>query len=91
MTNDHDHSHDHDHHHAHDHPHHHAHPETDPNHVEFIGGRPILNVANVPASLRHYTEVLGFEVSWAWSPTNQFAHSDEPPTIAQVMRGHATF
>lgn len=78
-----------DHDHDHAHPHHHAHPESDPARVEFIGGRPILNVANVPASLRYYTEKLGFDCSWTWSPQNQFAPGDAPPTIAQVMRGHA--
>jgi uncharacterized glyoxalase superfamily protein PhnB len=82
-------SHDHDHNHDHAHPHHHAHPESDPTRVEFIGSRPILNVANVAASLRYYTEVLGFACSWTWTPTTGFGQTAEPPTFAQLMRGHA--
>jgi uncharacterized glyoxalase superfamily protein PhnB len=94
MTDTHDHDHDHDHEHSHDqglghaHPHHHAHPESDPNRVEFIGGRSILNVANVADSLRHYRDVLGFKVSWAWTEQAGFAATSAPPTVAEVMRGH---
>ncbi len=79
-------SHDHDPSHAH--PHHHAHPESDPARVEFIGGRPILNVADLPASLRYYTETLGFSLSWTWTQQAGFSATSAPPTLAQVMRGH---
>ncbi len=85
MAHDHDHPHDHEHPHAH--PHGHPHPEVDPNQVEFIGGRPILNVADVPASLGYYTEQLHFSLISAWSPTRQFA-GGAAPTFAQVKRGH---
>ena len=82
------HEHPHDHPHPHTHPHAHAHPEVDPNHVEFIGQRPVLNVANVPASLDYYVQKLGFELGFAWSDSNRF-NGGAPPTFASVMRGHA--
>jgi uncharacterized glyoxalase superfamily protein PhnB len=81
------HAHPHDHGHPHAHPHGHAHPEADPSRVEFIGARPILNVADVPASLAYYTQQLGFTLSWTWSQADRFG-GQAPPTFAQVMRGH---
>ena len=42
---------------------------------------PILNVASVPASVRYYVDVLGFDLDW---------DEGEPPTMASVSRdGHA--
>lgn len=38
---------------------------------------PILNVKNVPASMRYYVDKLGFEVAWDWG---------DPPTFACVRR-----
>ncbi|MCC7358994.1 MAG: VOC family protein [Anaerolineales bacterium] len=80
---------DHDHSHAHDHahPHAHAHPEVDPNHVEFIGGRPILRVANVAAALAYYTQQLGFAVGFEWAEGGGLA-GGAAPTHAEVRRGH---
>ncbi len=86
MADAHDHPHDHDHPHAHPHGHHH--PEIDPNHVEFVGQRPVLNVANVAASLEYYVGKLGFALGFAWSDSNQFG-GGAAPTFASVMRGHA--
>jgi len=86
-AHDHDHPNDHDHDHPHAHPHGHAHPEADPNHVEFIGGRPILNVADVPDSLAYYTQQLGFATVSAYVTGGLFA-GDKPPTFAEVARGH---
>ena len=37
---------------------------------------PILCVANVTASIRYYTEVLGFERSWDWG---------DPPTFGAAV------
>ena len=75
----HDHSdHDHEHEHDHAHPHTHEHREVDPNHVEFIGQRPVLNVANVAASLAYYVGKLGFELGFAWSDSNQFGGGAAP-------------
>ena len=89
MGHDHsDHAHDHEHDHDHAHPHTHEHREVDPNHVEFIGQRPVLNVANVAASLAYYVGKLGFELGFAWSDSNQFG-GGAAPTFASVMRGHA--
>lgn len=85
MAHEHDHSHDPDHPHAH--PHGHAHPEADPNHVEFIGGRPILHAASVPASLAYYTEQLGFVIGFEWSESRGFG-GGAPATHAEVSRGH---
>ena len=42
---------------------------------------PILNVSSAVASIRYYTEALGFQVDWL---------EGEPPTMASVSRdGHA--
>lgn len=89
MTDDHahDHPHPHDHEHPHAHPHGHAHPEADPNRVEFIGGRPILRVADVPASLDYYAKVLGFHIGFEWSASRGFAGGAKA-THAEVNRGH---
>ena len=38
---------------------------------------PILNVRNVPASIEHYVNVLGFKKDWDWG---------NPPTFAAVSR-----
>jgi hypothetical protein len=39
---------------------------------------PILNVKNVPASVEHYLDKLGFKKDWDWGT---------PPTFASVSRG----
>ena len=89
MTHDHDH-HNHDDHDEHDHDehdhHHHHHLHLAPG--EFASAKPILNVKNVPASLVYYTEVLGFDLAFAWGDDVQF---DRPaaPTFAEVCRGPA--
>lgn len=61
-----------------------------PNSVEaFAGCRPNLLVADVPASLRFYADVLGFRIGWRWSgPLGRFLDADEPdrPDTAQVGR-----
>ncbi len=38
---------------------------------------PILSVKNVPKSIDHYVNILGFQKDWEW---------DEPPTFASVSR-----
>jgi len=65
-----------------DHPH--PHPHT---HVEggLSPAKPILNVADVPASLDYYGRVLGFRVEFAWSDTTQFA-GGAAPTFAEIAR-----
>lgn len=47
----------------HDHDHDHGHAD---NPTEFTSVIPILNVADVPASIGHYTTVLGFTKDWNW-------------------------
>ena len=47
-------------------------------HAGWGGAAPILRVADVSASVRYYTEALGFSVDWAY------------PTIVSVSRGHCT-
>lgn len=47
---------------------------------------PVLCVNDLASSLRHYEQVLGFEVSWKWSDTDAFDDTDEP-TFACVCRG----
>lgn len=42
---------------------------------------PILYSANVPASLRYYTEVLGFEEHWGWG---------DPPDFGGVSKGEVS-
>ena len=39
---------------------------------------PILSVRSVPASIEHYTKVLGFKLNWDWG---------QPATFACVARG----
>jgi uncharacterized glyoxalase superfamily protein PhnB len=73
-----------DHEHSHEHPH--PHP-TDESGIHFGDVTPILNVANVAASLDYYVRVLGFEVQFAWSDETHFAPGGAP-TFAQVRRGH---
>jgi catechol 2,3-dioxygenase-like lactoylglutathione lyase family enzyme len=46
----------------------------------ITSGAPILATADVPASIRFYTEVLGFASEWFWG---------EPPTFGGVSWGHA--
>lgn len=47
---------------------------------------PILCVDDVPTSLTHYADVLGFQVLWSWGEEEAF---DAPshPTFACVARG----
>lgn len=76
-----------------DHPHDHSHPhpygdDATPE-VSFIGGHPILNVANVAASLDYYCQALGFTQDWCWADPVRFG-GGAPPTIAQVHRGRFT-
>ena len=73
---------DHDHGHEHDHEHPHPHPE-DKSGIHFDDVIPILNVANVAASLDYYTQVLGFSVDFAWSQETEFGPSSAPPTCAR--------
>ena len=42
---------------------------------------PILNVKNVPTSIEHYVNVLGFEKDWDWG---------NPPTFASASRGNVS-
>lgn len=44
---------------------------------KFDSLTPILNVADLAASVDYYTNVLGFEQDWDWG---------EPPTFASVSR-----
>ena len=83
MTDDHEHPHEHDHEHPHPHPH-----TEDKSGIHFGDVTPILNVANVAASLDYYVRVLGFEIEFAWSNDTQFAAGSTAPTFAQVRRGH---
>lgn len=50
---------------------------------------PVLCVTDLLKSLEHYQEVLGFDVSWTWSETDEFS---EPvsPTFACVQRGECS-
>jgi uncharacterized glyoxalase superfamily protein PhnB len=73
--------------HDHAHPHAHAHPEAPGAKVEFIGTRPILSVADLPASLTYYTEKLGFTCAWTWVPGQGFGGA-AAPELAQLTRGH---
>ncbi|MEP7356779.1 MAG: glyoxalase superfamily protein [Anaerolineales bacterium] len=73
--------------HDHEHPHQHPHA-ADESGVHFSEVTPILNVANVAASLEYYVRVLGFGVDFAWSNETQFAPGGAAPTYAQVRRGH---
>ncbi len=79
----HDHNHDHPHDEGHDHSHGHQLAPGD-----FLAGKPILNVANVAASLAYYVDTLGFQLEFAWSDEARF---DQPaaPTFGEVCRGHA--
>ncbi|NER83138.1 MAG: bleomycin resistance family protein [Leptolyngbya sp. SIO1D8] len=44
---------------------------------KFESLTPILNVKNIPDSIRYYVDVLGFKQDWDW---------DDPPTFASVSR-----
>ncbi|WP_223788210.1 glyoxalase superfamily protein [Marinicella meishanensis] len=57
--------------------------------VGFNWVTPILCVDNVANSLKHYEQVLGFEVSWSWSDETSFEQPDHP-TFACVCRGHVS-
>jgi catechol 2,3-dioxygenase-like lactoylglutathione lyase family enzyme len=62
------------------------HPNSD---GALVGCRPNLLVADVSASLRFYTDVLGFRIGWRWSgPLGRFLDADEPgrSDTAQVGR-----
>lgn len=51
---------------------------------------PVVSVADLPVSLRHYVEVLGFAVEWSWSEAQGFdapAHA----TFGCVRRGECAF
>ncbi len=52
----------------------------------FTWQTPVLCVSDLSASLRHYQEVLGFGVSWAWNDDEAF-ENPEKPTFACVYRG----
>ncbi len=83
MTDEHDgHGHD-EHEHGHDHAHH-GHWGPD----DFLGAKPILNVADCAASLRYYVETLGFELVFAWCDETQF-DNPQVPTFGEVQRGGA--
>ena len=45
--------------------------------MKFESQIPIFSVRNVPASIEHYVNVLGFEKAWDWG---------EPPTFGCVCR-----
>lgn len=47
---------------------------------------PILCVSDLPGSLEHYEQTLGFEIAWRWSETEAFETPDHP-TFACVCRG----
>ena len=72
------------HHHEHGEGHGHTHGEE-----AFTEITPIFNVANAAASLRYYTEVLGFDVAFAWGDDVGFAGT-AAPTFAEVRRGGAS-
>ena len=72
----------HDHDDEHDHPHPHPHPHAEGG---LSPAKPILNVADVPASLDYYGRVLGFRVVFAWSEATQFA-GGAAPTFAEIAR-----
>lgn len=46
---------------------------------QFLCAVPIFAVDDLQASLRHYRDVLGFQVAWEWG---------NPATFAGVRRGH---
>jgi uncharacterized glyoxalase superfamily protein PhnB len=66
-------------------PHEHGHGQAQAD-GDFTNIKPILNVANVAASLTYYTEVLGFSVEFAWGDDAGFAGT-AAPTFAEVRRG----
>src|SRR5713226_8740896 len=70
----------------HDHPHPNPQPHASGGGVTFSSAKPILSVANVPASLDYYCNVLGFTHGFAWADATQFA-GGAPPTFAEVSRG----
>ncbi len=47
---------------------------------------PVLCVNNLGASLEHYRDVLGFDISWSWSDDEAFVNPNAP-TFACVTRG----
>ena len=47
---------------------------------------PVLCVNDVPRSLKHYSEVLGFDIEWEWSEPEAF-EKPEHATFASVCRG----
>ena len=50
---------------------------------------PVLCVNDLSASLKHYQDVLGFGVSWAWNDDEAF-ESPNNPTFACVYRGECS-
>jgi uncharacterized glyoxalase superfamily protein PhnB len=56
--------------------------ETKQGQATFSGVAPILNVNNVPDSLKYYLEKLGFKCAFAWAEIE-----GNLPTFAEVKRG----
>ena len=54
--------------------------------AQFNWVTPVLYVNDMPKSLKHYEEVLGFEISWEWSEETEF-EQPKHPTFACVARG----
>ena len=50
---------------------------------------PVLCVNDLPLSLAHYQDVLGFDISWKWSESDEFAEPTSP-TFACVTRGECS-
>ena len=61
---------------------------TGPKPVVFTGCRPVLPVTDVPASIAHYRDVLGFTDDWRWSDEEGGEARHGAPTFASVTRGH---
>ena len=52
----------------------------------FTWATPILCVNDMPQSLQHCRDVLGFEIAWSWSDHDAF-DAPQAPTFACVCRG----
>lgn len=58
----------------------------------FGGLVPILSVRSVPASIEHYTRVLGFRMDWDWGKPATFASVSRDSArifLCQGVQGHA--